>query len=215
MIARKQIGTFLMRVQVICALVFAIPYFFRLLVDVKGVVIVQIGLTIAYVAFHLALAVGANRVQSSRATLQVIGMYCLWFVLMIPIICAVIFNDAYRWSIQDTTTLVMALLATSVILLIGKSVGLTIADPRIKALLAITYKAAPQVLMAWKVWVEGGSSIPAISVYAGHVTITTRLAQIYLMVQEAGWDRNRVWLAISEAANELSWVIVTIAWLMW
>jgi len=51
-------------------------------------------------------------------------------------------------------------------------------------------------------------------VIVGHFTILVRLGQIYFLVKEAGWDKNRVWLAISETANEISWGVATIAWVV-
>ncbi len=84
----------------------------------------------------------------------------------------------------------------------------------VKAFFAIAYKSVPQVLLAWKFLAEGASGTPGLSIIVGHATILVRLGQIYFMVREAGLDRNRVWLAVSETANELSWVIATIAWLI-
>jgi hypothetical protein len=37
---------------------------------------------------------------------------------------------------------------------------------------------------------------------------------LYFSIREAGWDRNRIGSALSEAANEISWVVTTIVWLM-
>lgn len=83
----------------------------------------------------------------------------------------------------------------------------------VKGLFGVAYKSIPQVLLAWKFLAEGGSGTPGPSVVLGHATISIRLGQIYFMVKEAGWDRNRFWLAVSESANELSWIIATLAWL--
>ena len=71
----------------------------------------------------------------------------------------------------------------------------------------------PQLLLAWKFLAEGASGTPLTSVIVGHATILIRLGQIYFMVREAGFDRNRVWLAVSEVSNEVSWIVATAAWL--
>jgi hypothetical protein len=42
----------------------------------------------------------------------------------------------------------------------------------------------------------------------GHFTIIVRLGQVWFMPR----GRNRTWLGVSEALNELSWLAVTIAW---
>jgi len=33
-----------------------------------------------------------------------------------------------------------------------------------------------------------------------------------IAIREAGWDQNRAGSFLSEVTNELSWVVVTIAW---
>lgn len=210
---RKMIGDLLFGIQIIGALVFCSAQFLRSLADVKGASIAQFGLVATYLVFHLSLGIGAHRVKASRLTRQAIATYCVWFVMIIAIMIAVWINGTYRWSIQDTTTISIAVALTVTIFVISSICNTTIADPMIKAWLAIAYKSAPQVLLAWKILAEGGSGIPGLSVIAGHVTIIIRLGQIYFMVKEAGWDRNRKWLAISETTNELSWIITSIAWL--
>lgn len=215
MSAKKQtIADLLFVVQIIGAALFCGAQFFRSLVDVRGVSIAQFGSVATYLLFHLSLGIGAHRVKPSRLTRQAIATYCTWFVLIIAVIGAVLVNGTYHWSVQDTTTVVIAVGLTSLVVVIGWLNKLTVADPMMKALLAIAYKSVPQVLLAWKILAEGGSGIPALTVAVGHFTIIVRLAQIYLMVKEAGLDRNRKWLAISETANELSWVVATIVWLL-
>ena len=90
---------------------------------------------------------------------------------------------------------------------------LSFKDPMVKGFFAIAYKSVPQVLLAWKFLAEGAGGTPAISVWVGHATILIRLGQIYFMVREAGWDKYRIWLAVSATANEVSWIVATIAWL--
>ncbi|OGY31681.1 MAG: hypothetical protein A2805_02180 [Candidatus Andersenbacteria bacterium RIFCSPHIGHO2_01_FULL_46_36] len=215
MSAKKQtIADLLFVVQIIGAVLFCGAQFLRSLVDVRGVSIVQFGLVATYLIFHLALGIGAHRARPSRLTRQAIATYCTWFLLMIAIIGAVLANGSYRWSVQDTTTLLIALVLTLLIIVVGHWYNFTIANPVTKALLAITYKSVPQVLLAWKILAEGGSGIPALTVLVGHLTILIRLGQIYMMVREAGWDPNRKWLGISETANGITWVIATIAWLL-
>ncbi len=44
--------------------------------------------------------------------------------------------------------------------------------------------------------------------------IITRLGQLLFAIREAGWDRNRQGAALSELANETTWLLVTLAWLV-
>jgi len=47
---------------------------------------------------------------------------------------------------------------------------------------------------------------------AEHIGILTRLGQLFFAIREAGWDRNRQAAALSEPANETTWLPVTVAW---
>ena len=49
---------------------------------------------------------------------------------------------------------------------------------------------------------------------AGHIGIITRLGLLWFAIREAGWDRNRQGAAWSELANEGTWLLVTLAWLV-
>ena len=48
----------------------------------------------------------------------------------------------------------------------------------------------------------------------GHIGIMTRLGQLWFAIREAGWDRNRLGVVLSETANEVTWILVTVAWLV-
>lgn len=208
----RRIGDILFGAQIIGAILFCGAQFFRSLVDLRGVSLAQFVMAATFLFFHLALGLGAHRMGPSRLTRQAIATYCTWIVLILAIIAAVFANGTYRWSVQDWTTVWTAAGLTVIVLGFGQLRRLSIKDPEIKAFLAIAYKSVPQVLLAWKIWVEGGSGIPGLSIIVGHATILIRLGQLALMVREKSLDRNRKWLAISETANELSWVIATIAW---
>ncbi len=214
MFSRKNmIPDLLFVVQIICATVFCGAYAVRSLTDVTGSSVAQFGLVVLYLLLHLALGIGAHRAAPSRSTRQAIGTYVIWFVLMLTIIGVVITNSSYRWNDRDTTTAVTALILTIAVMVVIYAQRLQFKDPMVKGFFAIAYKSVPQVLLAWKFLAEGAGGTPGLSVWVGHATILIRLGQIYFMVREAGWDKNRIWLAISEIANEVSWIIATIAWL--
>ncbi len=211
---KKIIADLLFWVQIISAIVFCGAYALRSLTDIRGSSVAQFGLVAAYLLFHLWLGVEAHRASPSRLTRQAIATYIIWFVLVLTIIGTAATNPTYRWNEKDTTTLMTAVVLTVLVFIVSYARHLTVKDPMVKASFAIAYKSVPQVLLAWKFLAEGASGTPGLSIIVGHVTILIRLGQIYLMVREAGWDRNRIWLAISETTNELSWIIATTAWLI-
>ena len=211
---KKLIPDVLFIIQILGATAFCIAYTIRSVTDITGSSIAQFGLVNAFLLFHLALSISAHKVAPSRTTRQAIATYVTWFVLVSILILVVGTNSDYQWNNKDTTTIISALILTIIVLIIGKLGNRRLSDPMIKAFFAIAYKSVPQVLLAWKFLSEGGSGTPTVSIILGHVTILIRLGQLYFMIKEAGWDRNRSWLAISETANELSWIIATIAWLI-
>ena len=209
---KKFITDLLFGIQIIGALIFCGAYIIRSKEDVTGSSIVQFSLVATYLLFHLALSVDAHRVAPSRVTQQTMFTYAFWFVLMIAIIVVASTNPAYMWNDKEATQLLTAGIMTIVVLVASAIKHRKLSDPMVKAFFAIAYKSVPQVLLAWKFLAEGASGTPGLSVIVGHLTIIVRLGQIYFMVKEAGWDRNRIWLVISEALNEASWIIASVVW---
>lgn len=209
---KRMVADLLFGVQIVGALVFCGAYFIRSLHDVTGSSLVQFGLVATYLLFHLALGVGAHRASPSRVTWQTMFTYAFWFVLIVAIIGAAGTNPAYSWNDRETTQFLTASVLTVIVLVAVAIQRRKLSDPMVKGLFAIAYKSVPQVLLAGKFLVEGASGTPGLSVVVGHITILIRLGQIYFMVKEAGWDRNRIWLAVSETLNEVTWIIASAAW---
>lgn len=207
------VADLLFGVQIVGALVFVGAYVMRSLHDVIGSSLVQFSLVVIYLLFHLALGIGAHRVSPSRVTRQAVATYAMWVALMSILVAVVASNPGYRWNGREFDQLLTAGVLSAIVVLVVLFGDLKISDPMVKAFFAIAYKSVPQALLAVKFIAEGASGTPGLSVFVGHLTIIIRLGQIYFMVREAGWDKNRVWLAVSESANELSWIIATIAWL--
>ena len=211
---KKLIADLLFGVQIVGASVFCGAYLYRSIYDVTGSSLVQFALAAIYLLFHLALGMSAHKMAPSRVTRQAVATYAIWLVLFGGVIFAAATNPAYRWSEGETAQLQTASLLTVMVLVVVVVQRRKFSYPMIKAFFAIAYKSVPQLLLVWKFMAEGATGLPGLSVLVGHITIIIRLGQIYFMVREAGWDRNRVWLAISETANELSWIAATTAWLL-
>lgn len=90
---------------------------------------------------------------------------------------------------------------------------LPIRDPLVRGWLAILFQTIPQLFLAAKIIEEGPAGLPLLAVIAGHATVLSRLALVMLALREARWDRNRRWLCVTETANELGWLVVTLTWL--
>ncbi len=209
----RRIADILFAIQITGAVLSCSSQFVRSLVDVRGVSIAVFCLSVLYCGFHIWLGVGAHHAYATRLTFQGMATYSTWGVLTLAVVGGVIANGHYRWSIQDTIIMIIVCVLTMFLAQFCYWKKKTILDPQIKGLLAMVYKFTPNMFFAWKIFEEGGSGVPGLAICIGHFTISIRVVQVCLMVREAGWDRNRVWLAISETSNEVSWIVVTTVWL--
>lgn len=209
---RKLIADFLFLVQIICAFILCGSQFFRFLETTKGQLLSMFLIMEAYLCLHLMLAVDAHRAQPSRVTRQTLWTYAIWLTLIGSNIAA-IFNGSYQWNQNDTRTATLALLGTALVFAVMKLRGIGLQEPILKSFLAMLYKALPQFIMAFEVAQKGGAGVPAAAVITGNITILIRIGQIWFAIREAGWDRNRVWLCVSETMNEVSWATVSVVWL--
>ena len=121
-------------------------------------------------------------------------------------------SPGVRWTLVDTVTASLTLGGVALATAIGRARGLRFGDPMLHAAYAVCSKAIPQLTLAWNIFREGGDGISIVAFTAGHITIGMRLVQVRFSIREAGWDRNRIGIAIGEAANEASWVVATVAW---
>ena len=211
---QNRIADFLFAIQLLGAVLYCGSQILRSIEDVHGVSVIHFSLAAIFVAFNLALGIGAHHAAPGRRTVQGLITYVVWLIGSWGIVLAVALNAGYAWSVQDTTILSVALGLAFLTIAFGALRKRSIRDPMMLAFFAIISKSMPQLLIVWKILEEGGSGHPPLAIFVGHCTILIRLGQIYFMVRETGWERNRFWLAISESAAELTWIAVTIAWLI-
>jgi len=126
---------------------------------------------------------------------------------------ALLTMTSVEWSSRDTLSMVAVSLGVVSTLLVAQRKDLSIRDPMVKGYLAVLFKGVPQLILAYEIMLWGGQGVATLAIISGHATIISRLGQLWFSIKEAGWDRNRIGSAISEIANEGSWIIVTIVWL--
>ena len=211
---KKLIADLLFWIQIVCAFILCGSQFFRFLETTRGQLLSMFLLMEAYLYLHLMLAVGAHHAQPSRVTRQTLWTYAMWLVLILSNIVAIFFNGSYRWSQNDTRTVTLALLGTALVFIVMKLRRIRLQDPMLKSFLAMLFKALPQFIMALEVAQKGGAGLPPAAVITGNITILIRIGQVWFAICEAGWDRNRVWLCVSETVNEISWATVSVVWLL-
>jgi len=198
--------------QIITTLLLTGSQFVRMLETVEGVNIARFLTTEIFVGINLYLALKAHRSEPSRVTRQVITVYVLWVVLIAFDIAAILWNGSYAWSVNDTATMISTFALSIIILSVGVVLKRGYRDPIIQGLMAVPFKAIPQVLVSVTILQEGNAGIPGLAIIVGFVTIAVRIGQLSYSIKEAGWDRNRKGSLLSEAFNGVAGVIVTVAW---
>jgi hypothetical protein len=188
--------------------------FIRLLSSMQGVNISWFMSWLAFLLLNLVLAMRAHRNQPSRVTLQTIMSYAAWTAMVVADMGVMLWRGTHVWDGTDTVTALLVGAGLVVILVVAYRLDLGIVDPMVKGYLAVAFKAIPQLALAYKIFMVGGRGLSPVAVVTGHITIMARLGQLWYSIKEAGWDRNRRGSALSELANEGSWLVATVAWLI-
>lgn len=208
----RRVADLLFAVQCVAALTMGVSQFLRMRDSVAGVSIAWFLFWVAFLLVNLGLAIRAHRVVATRISRQTITVYLLWTAVCGANLVFLLLAPGARWNLVDTVTASLTLSGVLGAIAFARLRGLPLTDPLVHASFAVFSKAVPQLTLAWNILREGGEGISLVAFTAGHVTICMRLWQIVLSIREAGWDRNRLGMAIGEAANEASWVVATLAW---
>ncbi len=210
---KRMLADLLFLVQIICAVAFGGSQFFTMLNTSQGVSISWFATWEVFLVLNLFLTIRAHRNKPSRVTLQTVWSYAITVVVVTLDLSAIVWRNTGAWSGIDTLTVVCVGIGVVATCFVAKFKQLPIADPLVRGYLAIFFKAIPQLTLAYNMLQVGGAGLAGVAIVVGHLAILTRLGQLWFSIREAGWDRNRIGSAISELANEVSWVVVTIVWL--
>lgn len=210
----RLIGDSLFYIQILAACSFGFAQAWLMFSTTEGVIFTWLAFWGVFLAINLSLSVRAHQVKPSRITKQTVIVYAIWTLIMSTNVLVFLWHDTDIWNEVDTLTSLLATAGIALTLVIGRLKRLPLMDPLVRGYLAVFFKALPQFTLAYSIWQDGGDGISVVGVLIGHITICTRLGQIFLSLREAGWDRNRQGSAISEVANEISLIAVTIVWLI-
>lgn len=203
----------LFAIQIGCAMMFGGSQTLQMLATTEGVSVTWFAFWEAFLGINLLLALRAHHARPSRVTRQTVVTYAVWASIVALNLGVLLWQSAGTWHRIDTVTSAVTASGIAITLLVARGHGLTVADPIVRSYFAVFFKAIPQLALAWHIYRVGGAGLAPFGVVAGHLTICTRLGQLWFSLGEAGWDRNRRGSIISELANEGSWIVATIAWL--
>jgi len=197
--------------QMAAAIIFGVAQVIRMTSSVEGLTLTVFIFNLTFTALNLVLALRAHQEQASRETKRARWIYVMGTITYSSFIAVMLFKADTLWDQRDTIAATAVFIGASIVLIRYR---FKIAKPMVRGWLALAMKSIPQLILAWKVWNVGGAGLSPTMVVIFHYLTLSRLFQITIIVREAGWDKNRVALAVSETGNELSWIIVTIAWLI-
>ncbi len=211
---QKTIADFLFALQIALALISGGSEFLRLLTTSQGVNLSWLASWLAFLCINLTLTIRAHRQQPSRVTLQTVMSYAAWTTMIAACLTAMLWQGTEWWDAKDTLTAVMVGTGLLIIWLWAQRGGLKLTDPLVNAGFAVCFIGLPQLTLAYKIFTVGGEGMAGLMLLAGHIGILTRLGQLWFAIREAGWERDRQGAALGELANEGTWLLVTLAWLV-
>jgi len=201
-------------VQIACALLFGGSQTLHMLSSTEGLSISWFLFWALFLVINLGLSIQAHRARPSRVTRQTVLAYAIWTAIIAANLSALAWRGSGSCTFIDNVTTGIAIAGIVLTLAIGARHRLGIRDPLVRGWLAVFFKGVPQLTLAWNLAQVGGGGLAPLGIVAGHITICTRLGQLLFSIREAGWDRNRIGSLISEIANEASWIVATVVWLL-
>ncbi|MFA5111815.1 MAG: hypothetical protein WC443_10450 [Desulfobaccales bacterium] len=204
----------LFALQIALALISGGSEFLRLLTTSQGVNLTWLASWLIFLLINLALTTRAHRLRPSRVTRQTVLTYGAWTTVIAACLGAMLWQGTELWDGKDTLTVLLVALGLAVTGFIASRLSLGLADPLVHAGVAACFIGLPQLILAYKIFTVGGEGMAGLMLLAGHIGICTRLGQLWFAIREAGWDRNRLGAALGESANEITWLLVTLAWLV-
>lgn len=210
----RQVADGLFLIQMISAVGFIGTQVILMRTTIEGISFTWLAFWGVFLLINLSLSCRAHQLRPSRITLQTVITYGTWTLILALCIAIYIWRESTIWTPVDTWTAGLALGGILLTLVIGHLNKLPISDPLVRGYLAVFFKAVPQLALSYHILMVGGAGMSTFAIVSGHITISSRLGQVLMSLREAGWDRNRRGSAISEFANEGTWIIVTIAWLI-
>lgn len=208
---KKQLNLFLFYFQLALGIIFGASQIEHMINNsTQGLSLSMFIFSFLFVSINLTLGIGAHRAKASAVTKQILIILIIGVVVYFLFSLILAVKAEVIWDKNDTITTVIVITSSLVNFLYSRYKKLNIFDPIIKGNYSLIFKSIPQLFLAYKISQNGGSGLGIIFIISFHTLTLARIFQIFESILEAGWDRNRIGLAVSEIGNEITWTIVTI-----
>lgn len=199
--------------QVVMAYVFAIPQLVRLFETTKGVTITWLLLADCFVILNFLLTLGSYRRSRNAEAFQALVIYGNWVVLVTSMVTIMFIK--VTWTNQDWLVTSLVAMSAILVMLWAEATKRGIKDPLVRGILVGLFRVVPHFYLCYCILLAGsGSGIPWKTVVAANVTAMARIVTLYLSGCKTGWERGVKASFLSEVANESSWMLVTVVWLL-
>jgi hypothetical protein len=186
----------------------------KMLTSTQGVSISMFLLAGLFTVTLTWLAVSAFIKQRNKMSLQIVIIYLLGVLVYVSMIVVAVIKGQYQWDGRDTLATILVSILVIVIIKVAYHKNLKWHDPIVKGFLALTVRVVPNLMMATKIWVSGGSGVSLWFVVIYNTLTLLRITQIVLTAGKNGWNRNLRGMIIGEIGNLLSWLVVTVVWVI-
>lgn len=208
---KKELNLFLFYFQLILGIIFGASQIEHMINNsTQGLSLSMFIFAFLYVSTNLTLGIGAHRAKASAVTKQILIILIIGVVVYFLFSLILAIKAEVIWDKNDTITTIIVIIFSLVNFLYSRGKKLNFFDPLIKGNYSLIFKSIPQLFLAYKISQNGGSGLGIIFIISFHALTLARIFQIFQSISEAGWDRNRIGLAVSEIGNEITWTIVTI-----
>jgi hypothetical protein len=199
--------------QVVMAYFFAIPQVLKMFVDVRGMTITWLLFADVFILLNLWLTMKTHQSTKSRASFQTLFIYANWAVLVTPMV--IISFIKCKWTEQDSIVSAIILATATAIITVAVMRKKSLLDPRIRGVLVGLFRMVPHLYLSYVI-INAGSSggMASKTILAANITSSARIWTIISSGRKFGWDKNMKTSLLSEIANEGSWLVVTLVWLL-
>lgn len=196
--------------QIIMAWFYAVPQIYGILSGkTQGLTLVLYVNFLVYITLNLFLALAAYKKDQDIVRKYIVIVFSQWIVFLTLIVILGFGKIIWR----ESDTIISAVIFGLSIITVIKFRG--ISDPFSKGWLAVWFKSAPQLWLAYTIYsAGGGSGLPLITLIAGHLTGIPRWGNVVWAGYRGGWDKPTQGLFLGESMNIFTWLVVTIVWFL-
>ena len=201
-------------VQICLALTLGVSQFVKMLASTQGVSASMFLFTDIFFSLLCWMAIIANKKLPGRMAKETIVVYAMSVIVYSVLLIETYVKAPVFWEMSDWLTAGLVAAGIVVIVAVKGIKKWELAEPYLKTGLAMVFKAIPQLLLAWKIFQVGGGGVSGLWILSFHCFTISRLVPLVILNRESKWDRTRKSMFLSEIANEVSWLAVTLAWLL-